>query len=388
MKSIQLVCMTVAVAVAAIAASQRSPDAVRLGPPASIDVGGRSGDIALADLNRDGNLDLLVARGQQAVAAISFGNGRGQFTAGEAVTLPAGAGGVALGDVSGDGVPDLIVAYRSDGREYVGVMPGDGRGRFRTAASSYVTGSAFAFYKPVLRIIDINEDGRPDIVSANGRRNSLEILFGDGLGAFTAGPQVMLDDGDFRTFAMADVDQDRHVDIVSSSYGAGSDRVNLRRGDGTGRFGARIALPDTAPNARVIALAEVTGDGRADIVLAHGEAALLTVFANAGGGRFTPAAGSPYAIPAEAFEAAVADVTGDRQLDLILTAVESTSRPYQASLVVLQGDGRGFTPAAGSPVAVGRGAYNLAFGDVNRDGKPDVATSSFEGDPVMLLLGQ
>ena len=393
------VCLSLVVALSGGAASQRPAGALLLGPPVAIDVGGRSGDIALGDLNRDGHPDLLVPRGQESLAAIYFGDGRGTFTAGEAATLPTGAGGFALGDVSGDGVPDLIVAYRSDGREYVGVMPGDGRGRFTTTASSYVTGSAFAFYKPVLRIIDINEDGRPDIVSANGRRNSLEILFGDGLGAFTTGPQVMLDDieerrqgvpvdGDFRTFAMADVDQDRHVDIVSSSYGAGSDRVNLRRGDGTGRFGARIGLPDAAPNARVIALADVTGDGRADIVLGHGEASLLTVFVNAGDGRFTPAAGSPYAIPAEGFEAAVADVNGDRQLDLIVAVVESRRQPYEGRLVVLQGDGRGFTPAAGSPIAVGRGAYNLAFGDVNRDGKPDVVTSSFEGDPVMLLLGR
>jgi hypothetical protein len=387
MKAILLLCLPVAAAVTAIEAVQRSA-APLFAPLAAIDVGGRSGDLAFADLNGDGRLDLLVQRGQDEIAAVFFGDGRGSFTPGETAALPAGTGGIALGDVSGDGVPDLIVAHRSGGREYVGVMPGDGRGRFGTATSSYVTGSAFAFYKPVLRVVDVNGDGRPDIVSANGRRNSLEILWGDGRGAFTTGPRVMLDDGDFRTFAITAVDQDQHVDIVSSSYGTGSNRVKLRRGDGRGRFGDPISLPDTRPNARVVAVADITGEGRADIVLAHAENPLLTVFVNGGGGSFTAAAGSPYPIPAEAFEAAVADVDGDRRLDLLLAVVESRRRPYEASLAILRGDGSGFTPAAGSPIAVGRGAYNLAFGDVNRDGKPDVATSSFEGDPVMLLLGR
>ena len=116
--------------------------------------------------------------------------------------------------------------------------------------------------------------------------------------------------------------------------------------------------------------------------------ALLSLFVNAGNGRFTPATGSPYAIPAEAFEAAVVDVNHDRHADLILTVVDSRTKPYHSNVVILLGDGRGFAPAPGSPISVGRGAYNLAAGDVNGDGKLDVATSSFEGDPVTLLLAR
>ena len=386
MRAFFSVCLLAVVVVQAVAAQTSGTRA--LFAAAAIDVGGRSGDIALADLNRDGHADLLVARGLEDVAAVYVGDGRGSFAAGGAVTLPMGSGAVALGDVNADRVPDLIVAHRSDGREYVSVMSGDGRGRFMRAASSIVTGVAFDFYKPALRIADVNEDGRPDIVSANGRRSSLEILWGDGSGVFTTGPQVALDEGDFRTFALGDVDQDRHLDIVSTAYAAGPGRVNLRRGDGRGRFAAPAALPDAPPDPRVIALADVTGDGRADVLLAHGETALLSVFVNGGGGRFIAASGSPYAIPSEAFEAAVADVNDDRQLDLILTVVDSRRKPHNSNVVVLQGEGRGFAPAPGSPTSVGRGAYNLAAGDINGDGKLDVVTSSFEGDPLTLLFAR
>ena len=56
---------------------------------------------------------------------------------------------------------------------------------------------------------------------------------------------------------------------------------------------------------------------------------------------------------------------------------------------VMLGDGRGgFQPAPGSPFATGKGTWQLAFGDVNGDGKPDVATSNLETSNVTVLLAQ
>jgi hypothetical protein len=67
-------------------------------------------------------------------------------------------------------------------------------------------------------------------------------------------------------------------------------------------------------------------------------------------------------------------------MDLVAATVDSVT--------VLLGDGRGYAPAPGSPFSAGPGAYNLGVGDVNHDGKLDVAASSFEGDAVTLLLGR
>jgi trimeric autotransporter adhesin len=56
---------------------------------------------------------------------------------------------------------------------------------------------------------------------------------------------------------------------------------------------------------------------------------------------------------------------------------------------VMLGDGRGnFQPAPGSPFATPQGAWQLAVGDVNGDGKPDVVTSNMESNSVTVLLAR
>jgi hypothetical protein len=76
----------------------------------------------------------------------------------------------------------------------------------------------------------------------------------------------------------------------------------------------------------------------------------------------------------------VADVNSDSKKDLIAATVNSVT--------VLLGEGRKFAPAAGSPFSAGPGAYYVTVGDLNEDGRPDLAASSFEGNAVTVLLGR
>ena len=129
----------------------------------------------------------------------------------------------------------------------------------------------------------------------------------------------------------------------------------------------------------------MNGDHHLDVVFNRD--AELGVLLGRGNGEFRPAPGSPWRLGMRAFAVVVADINRDRNLDLLASTVEHTA-PYQSRVALLLGDGRGFTPAPGSPFSVGPCAYNLAVGDVNEDGKLDVAASSFEGDGVAILLGR
>lgn len=190
-------------------------------PGSPITVGPGSGEVGLVDLNRDGYLDLLIKHLLSQSISVRFGDGKGHF---EPVTegpmkLSYQPGAIALGDINNDSSLDLGIASRERDREYVHIFLGTGRGSFsEVSGSPFAASASFEFYKPTLHLVDINEDRRADIVTANGRRNSVEMLFGDGQGGFATRPSVTLEPGrDRYSFALDDVDGDGHVDLVAAS---------------------------------------------------------------------------------------------------------------------------------------------------------------------------
>jgi hypothetical protein len=362
-------------------------------PALAVPLGARSGDIVLVDINRDKHLDLAVAHPPNGTLTVRFGNGTGRFNTrpDTSTALPHGGGAIALGDVNADSQLDLVVTSKDQQREYVDVLAGDGRGRFSIGAGSrYTVADAFAYYKPALRLLDVNEDGRLDIVYANGRRNTIQLLVSDRRGGFTPAPRVQLaGESDFYSFGLADVDSDGHLDVVSAnSMGRNSDRVVVRKGNGTGTFADAAPVASTRPGARVATIGDLDGDRRLDIVLTHFENHRLSVLLNSAAGAFTDAPGSPFTLTHEAFGVVAADVNRDGKADLLVATVDSTSAPYNGRVTVLLHQGGRFAPAPGAPYRAGPGAYNIALGDVNEDGLLDVAASSFESEAMTLLLGQ
>jgi hypothetical protein len=295
-------------------------------------------------------------------------------------------GTIALGDVNDDGVFDLGIATREADQEFVRVFLGTGKGGFSEAPGSpFDVSASFEFYKPILYLMDINEDQKIDIVTANGRRNRIDILFGNGQGGFVNGTKVMLESGgDFYTFAPADIDQDGHLDFVAASSAetarVGS-RLQIKRGNGRGAFAdASAPTPPVLPSARIGAVADVNSDAKADIVVTHGRSRQIEVFLNRGHGTFVPAPIAAYTAAGEANEIVITDVNEDGRNDLVAATV--------SSVTVWLADSEGFRPAPGSPFRAGPGAYHVTVGDISGDRKPDVVASSFEGDVVTVLLGR
>jgi len=363
----------------------------------SIPMGGGTGALTLADLNGDGHLDLLVNRVQYGIE-LRFGNGRGQFSPAPGGPLALGIepGATALGDVTADGHPDLVAAHKDRDNEYITVFMGDGHGfpsdgrQGLRRTKRYGTSKAIEFWKPVIQLADVDGNGSTDIVTSNGRRNTIEILLSNdrrGSGPqFIAAPVVTLTPGSsFYTFGVGDMDADGHVDLVTT-FDATSTRVEFHKGIGNGRFQEPSGGISVQAGARIAAIADLNVDSRPDIVVSHVDTGWMSILLNTGRGSFTRAPQSPRDLGFQTYGVVVTDVNRDHRPDIVATTVNSRVKPLESKVAVLSGDS--LVAAPGSPFPVGGGAFLLSVGDIDEDGKPDVVTSSFEGDSISVLLGR
>jgi hypothetical protein len=131
-----------------------------------------------------------------------------------------------------------------------------------------------------------------------------------------------------------------------------------------------------------IAIANVNHDGRPDLLVANTDDGTITVLLGDGKGGFTPAPGSPFPCNANPNDIAVADMTGNGNLDLVIANHQT---PY---ITISLGDGRGgFKPSPHSPFATlsHPHPHGLAIGDFVGDGKPAVVTDSWGSDQILLM---
>jgi len=378
---IRILVLAVLVASGCVVQAQAQGPLFSPAPGSPAVVGEGSGYLVLADVNRDGRLDLVSQHLQRRVVTVQLGDGTGRFAMapGSPIALAYSPGNIKLGDVNNDGLLDLCVTGSE--RDAVDIFLGDGSGKFSLAPGSPSVVSASAeFTTHGIQLVDLNEDGNLDILTTSNQQNSFATMFGNGRGGFSPGPTVTFPAGQGRyAFAFGDLDGDGHLDVVIASGNnefAEPGRVIILRGDGKGVFKLLSETPvPTGP--RYVTLGDLNGDRLPDIVLTHGSNQ-LSVLVNQGGGKFAP--GFRYDLGTAAWAVAVADVNRDKSNDLVVATVDSVT-------VLLNGKS-GFAPAPGSPFRAGPGAYYLALGDVNKDGKLDIAASSFEGNAVTVLLGR
>jgi hypothetical protein len=216
---------------------------------------------AVADINGDGKLDLIV--NQYPATLILFGNGDGSFSQGPASGL---ATTVAVADLNGDGMPDIVV---SDEDAYGAVYLGNGDGTFHAAAALPVSIDG-----AVVSVGDFNGDGIPDLAMTSEFASPLTILLGKGDGTFTqAANQPSTPLGYSLSNAVGDFNHDGKIDILVSTYTGNSDlTLFLGNGDGTFTPGPTDAQ---FSNVGAILAQDVNGDGTPDLIFSTGSMSVL-----------------------------------------------------------------------------------------------------------------
>lgn len=275
--------------------------------------------IAVADVNADGKPDVLTANYGTNSVGVLLGNGTGAFAA--AVAYSTGSGsqpfGLAVADVNADGRPDIVSANTFTFA--VGVLLGNGNGTF-AAVMPYTTGVTSP---TAVAVGDVNADGKPDIVAAVS--GAVGVLLGNGNGTFQAIGTTPLNNSP-RKLALADVNADGRLDVVTVSD-SGSGSVSVLLGSGNGTFATAVSYA-TGSNSfsNGVALADVSGDGKPDIITANPGNYTAGVLRNTGNGTFaavqTFSAGS--SIPAP-YDVVAADVSGDGKPDIVTANVSTNT---------------------------------------------------------------
>ena len=321
-------------------------------------------DARLADLNGDGELD-LVTNSQNYDRITVLMNSGGVWSPPADFDTGDGPNGMALGDLDGDGLLDLAVAcYNADS---VCVHLGDGGGGLGPRAS-YAVGST----PRSVVIADLDGDGLPDLAAGNDGGTGVSVLLSLGGGLFA--PAVHYPAGSRAAqVAAGDLDGDGVVDLVATDdY---NDKAWVLLGAGEGFFLPAVGY-DTADGPDGVIAADLDGDGVLDLVTAN-QAGSVSILSGLGDGTFAPAV--HVATGGAVFMPRAADLDGDGDLDLAAT------KPGADAVTVLINDG-GFAGHVSYPA--GDGPMGLAAGDLDGDGDLDLAASTFSDGDVCILLNR
>ncbi|MFD1873758.1 IPT/TIG domain-containing protein [Hymenobacter bucti] len=354
---------------------------VTFSTPTTYASGGQGTSNVLArDLNGDGKPDLVVVNPTTNNLGVLLNSGTGVFPA-TATTYASGArvggtAGLAVGDINNDGWPDLVTANGYDNT--VGVLLNSGTGTFAAPATTYPTGASS---RPVnVALGDVNSDGRLDIVTANLFNYTVGVLLGQSTGGFAA-PVTYSNLGyESGSVTVGDINRDGKLDILMGSL-----YTNVILGyhnDGRGGFAAAPVFYLRGPSGGVndIDLVDVNNDGFSDIIGAIG--GLLNIIQGTATG-----VGVGYSYDSGRTSIAKAAAEGDVNLDGRLDVVAANASNNTAAVFLNAGNA---DILAGSSALFSTGATSgptdVAIADVNGDTKPDIITANATSGTIGILL--
>jgi hypothetical protein len=332
--------------------------------------------VALANLDGDPALDLVIGRSINNTLAVGLNAGRGcpresAYLSGRAVSA------LALADMNGDSSIDIVAATGSD---TVAVFPNSRIGTFPTKETYQVPGAT------ALALGDIDGRSGPDVVALSSTDDAARVLLNQGTGALAL--ESMRYVGGRLLFGLALVPlQGGALDLILAS--ATDDRLDILSSEGGARWGrSRTVQPTELAAPVAVTTADIDRDGRLDLIVPSHNNGRVLVLQNEGSYQFKVRS---IAVGRKPIAVAALDLTGDGLPELaVLNAADNTLQVlFNATSVNAgtdMGDAPGFVGSAANTFPTGAQPVALAAGDLNSDGKPDLVVVHREAGLVKLLF--
>jgi hypothetical protein len=228
-------------------------------------------------------------------------------------------------------------------------------------------------------VVDVNGDNKPDIIVANSGTNNVGVLFNAGNGTFlnettyTPGGATSP-----RSIAVVDVNGDSKPDIIVANSGTNTIGVLFNAGNGT-FLNQATYTPDGATSPHGVAVADVNGDNQPDIVVANSGTNNVGVFFNAGNGTFLNQ--TTYSTGSDPRGVALGDVNGDNKTDIVVANTGGNS----ISVLFNAGNGTFLNQTTYTP-GTATSPRLVTLGDVNGDNKLDIVAANSGTNNVGVFL--
>ncbi|MGQ0700411.1 MAG: FG-GAP-like repeat-containing protein [Panacagrimonas sp.] len=365
-------------------------------PKTDFAAGDRPQSIAVADLNGDGRPDLAVANiGSDDVSVLLNTATPGATTAGFAPKTDFFTGdlpfSVAAGDLNGDGRPDLAVANIG---APVSVLLNTGAPGDSTPSFALKSNVGPGSNNVAVATADFNVDGRPDMaVTSSFGSPTVKVLLNTtatGNNPVSFAPKTDFDPGDFSTSVTdADFNGDGRPDLAVANRTSDVVSVLLNTtapGAATASYGLRSEF-GTGESPLTVIAADLNGDGRPDLATANRQSGNVSVLLNTTApGDTTPsfASKSDFGAGGRPFSVAAGDLNGDGRPDLAVANLNDDNVSVLLNTTAPGATSPSFATKA--DFAAGNEPRSVTVADLNGDGRPDLATANFATDNVSVLL--
>jgi RHS repeat-associated protein len=269
--------------------------------------------LTLSKFDADNNIDLIALGRADGALEVFRGDGNSGFASLINYSVLGDPSKLAIADINGDRLLDLAAVNPTN--KTVSIFEGNGNGTFDipTIASSYQTGNL----PSAIAVGDLNGDRNSDVVTASPSGKNISIRFGQDGGGFDPGINFDVVSQPV-TVQLVDLNEDGKLDIitantVTNSYAFLDRSISVFLSNGDGTFNPRLDYA-IGVNASKMLVSDLTGDGHVDVVLVDPVKGESTFLQGDGTGQFKPLPGGDYNV---GISAAIGDINGDGANDVV-----------------------------------------------------------------------